>query len=375
MTLLVSALLMGGYLTCRAQLVHRPPAFSAVALISDMPGVAPVMDPAVKDAWGFAFPPDGPLFLVNTNSGLATTYQINGANDRVTKVAPDLVVPELAPFPLGGPTDVVFNDTDGFVIGRGRAAGPAMFIMSGLDGTLSAWRPGLSAAVRVADNSANALAYTGLALARHGSRNYLYAANCAQARVDVYDEDFRLVSGSGSFAFANPGVPAAGKLGLGYMPFNIENIGGRLFVAYAIFDPTTMEEVKLPGTGIVAIFDTGGTLIRNIAVGTDAGGSLWQLNAPWGFAIAPDRFGAYAGALLVGNFGDGAINVFDPETYDFRGQVRDALGRPLQIDGLWALSAGNGAQAGSEDKLYFSAGPNSEADGLFGTIRLITPDR
>jgi uncharacterized protein (TIGR03118 family) len=358
---LLAALLAGGYLTTWAQPGPGRSTYQAVNLISDVPGVARVTDSAVKDAWGFASTPDGPLFLVNTNSDFATIYQINGVTDHVRKVAPDLAVPELAPFPLGGPTDVVYNDTDDFVIGQGRAAGPARFIISGLDGTLSAWKPGLPMAVVVADNSANALAYTGLALGRNRHGNFVYAANCAQARIDVYDKRFQLVATAGGFA--NPAVPGY------YMPFNIENIGGKLFVAYAVFNPVTMEEEKDPGKGIVAVYDTEGNLIRNIAIGTDAGGPFWQLNAPWGFAIAPDGFAIHGNALLVGNFGDGAINVFDPDTYVFRGQLPDASGQPLKIDGLWALKVGNGSHAGSEDKLYFSAGPNSEADGLFGYVR------
>jgi uncharacterized protein (TIGR03118 family) len=375
MTRAMSILMTAVALTLPLTLAARPAAalsaYRTVNLVSDIPGLGRVTDPALRDAWGFTFTPDGPFFIVNTNSGFALTYQVDGKTDRVRKVAPDLLIPALPPFTIGLPTDVVTNDTQDFIIGQGMTAGPARYIMSGLDGTLTAWKPGLPTAVRVADNSANALAYTGLALARNRSGNFLFAANCAQARIDVYDKSFQLVSGGGRFAFANPAVPAAGKLGLGYMPFNIQNIGGRLFVAYAIFNPATMEEVKLPGTGIVAVFNTDGRLIRNIAIGTDAGGPFGQLNAPWGFAIAPDDFGDAGNALLVGNFGDGAINVFDPESFAYRGQLRDMTGQPLKIDGLWAMSVGNGTQAGSEAKLYFTAGPNNEADGLFGFIRAI----
>jgi uncharacterized protein (TIGR03118 family) len=124
-----------------------------------------------------------------------------------------------------------------------------------------------------------------------------------------------------------------------------------------------------PGHGVVGVFDLEGRFLRNIAVGTDRGGPFWQLNAPWGFAIAPEDFGPFSGALLVGNFGDGAINAFHPRTDEFLGQLPDPTGHPLKIDGLWALGEGNGARAGSGDKLYFSAGPNNEADGLFGYIK------
>jgi uncharacterized protein (TIGR03118 family) len=336
--------------------------YTAVNLISDMPDVALVTDPAVKDAWGFAYTSDGPMFIVNTNSGVATTYQINGQTDNVRKVARDLAVPSLAPFPFGGPTDVVYNDTDDFVIGQGDQRGPATYIISVLDGTIAAWRPGLPKAITAADNSGNALAYTGLTLGHNRRGNFIFAANCAQARVDVYDKDFKLVDWSGRFI--DPVVPPNS----GYMPFNIQNLDGRLYVAYAQFDG--MEEVKLPGHGVVGVFDTEGGFLRNIAVGTDRGGPFWQLNAPWGFAIAPKNFGPFSGALLVGNFGDGAINAFHPRTVEFLGQLPDPTGQPLKIDGLWALDEGNGARAGSADKLYFSAGPNDEADGLFGYIRL-----
>jgi uncharacterized protein (TIGR03118 family) len=358
---LLALLLTGGFLSAWALAASGPTAYTNVNLISDIPGLAQVTDPNVKDAWGFTFAPDGPFFLVNTNSSYATTYRVNPGTDEVVKVAPDLPVPELAAFPFGGPTDVVFNDTRDFVIGQPGNTGPARYIMTGLDGTLSAWRPGMSQAVIVANNSASALAYTGLALGRNRLGHFLYAANCAQARIDVYDTNFNLVNVSGGFA--NPAVPGY------YMPFNIQNIAGNLYVAYAVFNPNTMEEEKDPGKGIVAVFDTDGNLIRNIAIGTDAGGPYWQLNAPWGFAIAPARFGDFSGALLVGNFGDGAINAFDPSTHAFLGQLLAPSGQPLKIDGLWALGVGNGGEAGSTQKLYFSAGPNNESDGLFGYIK------
>src|SRR5262249_5680512 len=159
-------------------------------------------------------------------------------------------------------------------------------------------------------------------------------------------------------AFKNKAVPSY------YMPFNIENVCGKLFVAYAVFNPQTMEEEKDPGKGVVAVYDMDGNLIRNIAIGSDAGGPFWQLNAPWGFAIAPNGLGAVGGALLVGNFGDGAINAFHPRSYHYLGQLDDAAGQPLKIDGLWALGTGNGSKAGSTGKLYFAAGPNDETDGL-----------
>jgi uncharacterized protein (TIGR03118 family) len=314
----------------------------------------------VTDAWGFAFSPEGPFFIVNANSSIATTYRVDGRTDHVKKVAPDVPIPELAAFPFGGPTGVVYNDTNDFVIGQGQTRGPAQYITAVLDGTIAAWRPGMAAAVRVSDNSVNALAYTGVALAQSKGSHYLYAANCQQARIDVYDRDFRLVQSPGGFV--NPAVPGY------YMPFNVQNIGGKLYVAYAVFDPVRTEEVKQPGFGIVAVFRADGTLIRNIAIGTDAGGPFTELNAPWGLAIAPDEFGFKSGALLVGNFGDGAINAFDAETDEFLGQLLDATGHPLRIDGLWVIGTGNDEQAGSESKLYFAAGPNDEANGLFGYI-------
>jgi len=360
-TILLALLLTGGCLTTWTLAGPPPSAYTVVNLISDIPGLASVTDPALTDAWGFTFAGGGPFFIVNTNSSFATTYRVDGITDQVEKVAPDLPVPELAPFPYGGPTDVVYNDTHDFRISDGHDVRPATYIMSGLDGTISAWRPGMPAAL-VANNSANALAYTGLALGRNKQGNFLYAANCAQARIDVYDKDFNLVNVAGGFA--NQAVPSY------YMPFNVQNIGGKLYVAYAVFNPNTMEEETDPGKGIVAVFDTNGNLITNIAIGTDAGGPFWQLNAPWGFAIAPDRFGRFSKSLLVGNLGDGAINALDPVTYAFLGQLQDATGQPLKIDGLWALSAGNGGRAGSEHKLYFSSGPNSEADGLFGYIKV-----
>jgi uncharacterized protein (TIGR03118 family) len=335
--------------------------YTLVGLISDVPGAASVIDPALSGTWGFAYSPEGPLFLVNANSGLATTYRIDGRTDRVQKVAPDIAVPSMAPFPFGGPTGVVYNDTDKFLIGVGSKRGPAKYITAVLDGTLAAWRPGLPSAITVADNSHNALAYTGVALAHNKAGHFLIAANCAQARIDVYDENFNLSSVPGGFK--NPAVPGY------YMPFNVQNIRGKLYVAYAVFNPNTMEEETDPGKGIIAVFNTDGELIQNIGIGTDAGGPLSQLNAPCGFAFAPENFGRFSGALLSGNLGDGAINAFNPCTYEFLGQLTDPTGQVIKIDGLWALGEGNGERAGSEDKLYFAASPDSDSHGLFGYIR------
>ena len=199
--------------------------------------------------------------------------------------------------------------------------------------------------------------YKGATLATIGANSYLYAANFSAGTIDVMKGNASAPDLTGNFV--HPPLPAGG-----YAPFNVQNLGNQLFVAYAIRDPATNEEVPGAGNGVVDQFDAQGNFVARIATGGD-------LNAPWGLAIAPSSFGALAGDLLVGNFGDGKINAFDLTSKTPSGSLTDANGNPIAIDGLWALTPGNNGSAGSAQDIFFSAGPNDETRGLFGVLTAV----
>jgi uncharacterized protein (TIGR03118 family) len=207
-----------------------------------------------------------------------------------------------------------------------------------------------------ADRSGVGANYKGLAIAQTASGPLLYAADFHNARVDVFDGSWNLVGGAG--AFVDQALPA------GYAPFGIQTIGARVFVAYAKQDEEAADEVAGQGLGIVDVYDTAGNLLERVA-------RHGLLNAPWGLALAPASFGRFGGDLLVGNFGDSEINAYEELPnghFEHRGRLRGADGQPLAIDGLWALALGNGAAAGPTDTLFFTAGPDEERHGLFGSI-------
>src|SRR5437588_504138 len=220
-------------------------------------------------------------------------------------------------------------------------AGP--FLFGTEDGTISGWDGCASAMLKV-DNSASGTVYKGLALAKQGSSDFLYAADFNHARVDVFNSSFQSAG-----TFTDPALTAAG-----FAPFGIQNIGGNLFVTFAKQDAAKHDDVAGRGNGFVDLYDTSGNLIRRVASGV-------PLNSPWGLAIAPSTWGRIAGDLLVGNFGDGAINVFDPVTGDWRGGLKIAeTSEPLRIDGLWGLRVGNGGSGGDANSVFFTAGPDDE---------------
>ncbi len=200
--------------------------------------------------------------------------------------------------------------------------------------------------------AASGAIYKGLAIASIGSRNLLYAANFNAGTIDVFDGHFGPATVSGSFF--DPGIPA------GFAPFDIQTLQSLLFVTYAKQDEHKKDDVAGPGNGFVDVFTTEGDLVRRFA-------SHSSLNSPWGLAIAPADFSEFSNDLLVGNFGDGRINAFDLQTGKFRGQLRQR-NTPITIDGLWALGFGNDANAGSSRTLFFTAGPDDEEHGLFGSI-------
>ena len=323
-------------------------------LVSDVPGLAEHTDPNLLNPWGIAFSSTSPFWISDNHAGVSTLY--NGSGQAQALVA--TIPPPAGGTPPAAPTGVVYNNTPDFLVGPGLSA---RFIFATEDGTIASWSSG-SAAVLKADNSASGAVYKGLALGSSGGHNYLYAANFHAGQVDVFDGSYALATLAGSFS--DPTLPA------GFAPFNVQNIGGQLFVTYAMQDGEQHDDVSGPGNGFVNVFDTSGHLLKRFA-------SNGPLNSPWGVALAPAGFGGFSQALLIGNFGDGRVNAFDPATGQFLGLLLDASGSPIANRGLWDLKFGNGGQGGDTHTLYFTAGiaagGSVEDHGLFGSIAAIVP--
>ena len=245
----------------------------------------------------------------------------------------------------------MFNPSSGFNSDR--------FLFVSEDGTISGWRGALGTTAEVLATGLPDNIYKGVALATIGSDTYLYAANFKTGKIDVVKGNAGAPDLAGNFT--DPNLPA------GYAPFNIQLLGGKLYVTYALVDPSTGDDVSGAGHGFVDEFNTDGTLVARV-------GTAGTLDSPWGLALAPASFGAFAGDLLVGNFGDGRVNVFDLGTDAFVDQLDGLDGNPLSIDGLWGLAAGNDGSGGSSQAIYFSAGPDDESHGLFGVIGLAVPE-
>jgi len=338
--------------------------FRQVNLVSDIPGVAPLTDPDLLNAWGLAATPGtdqapgSPLWVSDNGSDKTTLF----AGVTPTSVAQVLVVNITS----GAPTGQVFNpDRAGFFVHDASGhSGSALFIFASENGAIDAWNPGVGATgsgpstvtETPINNGANAV-YKGLAIAQASDGNtYLYATNFRSGRIEVYDSNFQPAQLPGGL-FTDPTIPA------GYAPFNIQELAGKLYVTYAKQDAALHDDVAGQGHGFVDVFTNDGALIRRLV-------SHGQLNSPWGLALAPAGFGGFGGALLVGNFGDGHINAYNPGTGAHLGQLRGAGGHPIVIDGLWGLRFGNG-NAAQTGELVFSAGPNGEADGLLGKIVVV----
>jgi uncharacterized protein (TIGR03118 family) len=325
-------------------------------LVSDVPGLAAFTDPNLVNAWGIASSPSGPLWIANNGTGTSTVYRGNGT-----------ALPLVVTIPFGAantdqsgvPTGVVFNGTGEFMVTENSVSGSAVFLFAGEDGTISGWNPTVDATNAVlpasADLSATGAVFKGLALGATDSGNFVYATDFHDGFVQVFDSTFTPTT-----TFTDTTLTA-----LGFAPFGIANIGGNLYVTFAMQDADKHDDVAGPGFGYIDEFDTSGNLIRQFA-------AQGTLNSPWGMAVAPGNFGTFSGALLVGNFGDGRINAFDLDTGAFLGQMKGPNGKtPLAIDGLWGLHFGNGGSGGRRNLLFFTAGPNHEGDGLFGSIRAI----
>ncbi len=322
-------------------------AFRRINLVSDIAGVARLTDRNLVNPWGLAAGPNTPLWVADNGSDASTLYS-GGVRGSIPVIAPLVVA-----IPGGAPTGTVFNPTNGFVVKTGMASAPARFIFDSEAGLITAWSPTVPPATTAQTEATTPGAiYKGLAIAQTPQGARLYAADFHNAKVDVFDEQFAPVKLPG--AFSDSALPA------GYAPFNIQELGGRLYVTFAKQDDQARDEVHGPGLGFVDVFDTNGHLLQRLV-------SQGQLNAPWGLALAPRNFGAFGGDLLVGNFGDGAINAYNAKTGTFDGQLSDRDGNPIRIDGLWALRFGNGV-TGTPQTLLFTAGIADEGHGLLGEI-------
>lgn len=317
--------------------IASPIGFNITLLASDQPGVAASTDPNLVNAWGIASSPTSPFWIGANGSGTSVLY--NGAGTKIPLV---VTIPG-----DGSVTGLTFNGVSG-------SFNSDLFLFASEDGTVSGWRGalGTSAETLVAGGPANV--YKGITTGTVSGNTYAYVANFRAGTIDV----LKGTSGAPDLAgnFTDPSLPA------GYAPFNVENIGGILYVTYAVQDGSKHDDVAGSGHGLVDEFDLNGNLIKRLVTGG-------ALDSPWGLALAPANFGDVGGDLLVGNFGNGQINAYDPTTGALMETLQDpTLSNPLSIDGLWGLSFGNGFSAGSVETLYFTAGPDGESHGLFGDI-------
>lgn len=341
---LAFALVAFAVLTAPSARAVQPNAYVVTPLVSNiaMPGVT--TDAHLVNGWGLVAGPTTPWWVSDNGADLSTLYAANG-----TKLALEVAVP-------GAPTGIVFNGNASlFPVGSTNAG--ARFIFSTESGRIFGWAQALGPVAEMKANSSAAHAiYKGLAIATTAAGTRIYATDFANARVDVFSSAWTPVSTSGGFA--DPGLPA------GYAPFGIQTIGARIFVTFAKQGPSG-DDVGGVSLGFVDAFDADGNLLARVA-------SRGMLNAPWGLAMAPESFGVFGGDLLVGNFGDGHILAYRELSngrFAYMGALQAADGRFIEIDGLWALQFGHGApNNGPVDTLFFTAGPNDEADGLFGSI-------
>ena len=326
-------------------------AFLVHNLVADQPGIADFTDPNLINPWGFASSASSPFWLNEGGTGLSTVYTSNGTPNATTKPTVPGSAKGTTP---STPTGIVFNGTGGFLV-QGKVPN---FIFVTADGALSAWASAVDAAHAqlMVDNSSTGAAYFGLAISATTATTspLLYAANFNSGGIDVFDTNFKPIPMPG--AFVDPAVPA------GYAPWNIQNAGGKLYVMYAKQNAAKNFAVVGAGLGYAAIYDLAGNLVKHLVSGG-------PLNAPWGVAIAPATFGAFANDVLIGNFGDGAINAFDPTTGAFLGALQDQNGNTLSFSGLWGLIVGNGGSGGDVNAVYFAAGVGNQKHGLMGSLQ------
>jgi uncharacterized protein (TIGR03118 family) len=309
-------------------------------LVSNQVGAAKHTDPLLVNAWGLTYGPGGPFWISDEGTGWSTLYDGNGIKQGFEVLTPS----ETGQGP-GSPTGIVFNGSQDFPV-QGWAS---VFLFATLDGTISGWAPqsNPNQSIIAVDNSSSGAVYTGLAITSKTSGNFLFAADSANNKVDVYDANFNLVT-----SFTDTTLPT------GFTPFGIQDINGQVYVAFA--------NSTGGSGGYIDIFSESGTFVKRL---TQSG----RLNQPWGFAVAPSNFGALRNALLVSNnlTKVGLINAFNLSTGKFVGTVNDSTGKVIHIDQLWGLLFGGGTSSnGATNQLFFTAGPSNNVAGTFGVIAL-----
>ena len=307
--------------------------YTVSALTSDLSGKANHTDPLLKNPWGLAYAPGGAFWVSDEASGWSTLYDASGIVQSLK-----VFIPTASGSGVGMPTGLVYNGSSEFQI----RTWTSEFLFATLDGTISGWSNFEPNTALIGAKQAGAV-YTGLAITSHPSGNFLYAADNANNKVDVYDGRFNLVN-----SFTDPIVPA------GYAAFGVQDINGQVYVTFA--------SQKGGSNGLIDIFTESGTLVKHLAHGA-------PLNQPWGLAMAPSNFGPLSGMLLVSNnLPGGTVNAFDPKTGKYVGTIKDSTGKNIQIPGLWGIEFGGGSGLnGKTNQLFFTAGPG-DADGYFGVI-------
>jgi uncharacterized protein (TIGR03118 family) len=374
-------------------------------LVSDLPGVAQVLDPNLVNPWGISQGEGGPFWTSDNNAGVSTLFNVPPATPTTVSINPLVVnIPTPVSLTGGAPTGTVRNNGgSGFQITGPNQAGQtasasSVFLFATEDGTIVGWNPTIDPtgqfagpggasthAVIAVDNSGNnftnpdpnqqtGAVYKGLSLATNNTpifasdpntTSVLYAANFRSGQVEVYNSNFQRVNLPAG-AFADPNLPA------GYAPFNVQVLNGKVYVTYALQDAAKHDDVGGQGHGFVDVFNLDGT--PSLPNGQERLVSRGPLDSPWGLAIAPSGFGSLGGDLLVGNFKSGFIDIFNPTTGQFLGNLKDPDGEPIQVDRLWALRFGGGGAAGGDpNTLYFTAGLDNEQHGLFGSLSAVAP--
>jgi len=329
-------------------------------LVSDLPGVADKVDPNLVNPWGITATATSPFWVSDNHSGMITVYDTGG---NPFPAAQPLVV-TLPPAANGNnpssPTAEIANDTGGFALADGK---PASFLFVSEDGVVAAWNASAGGKANImVDNSTSGAVYKGAAVAISAAGPQLYAANFHDGTVDVFDTRFNLVKPAGGFW--DPNIPA------GFAPFNVQRIGRKLYVTYAMQSEDRHDDLAGAGNGFINVFDFDGNLLQRLA-------SNGALNSPWAVVMAPANFGDFSYTLLVGNFGDGRINVYDSCSGEWLAALNDPAGNPISITGLWGMIFGNGHNGGDAATLYFTAGiagsDDVEDHGLFASLTATVP--
>ena len=330
-------------------------------LVSDIPGLAAHTDPNLKNPWGTSVGPGSPIWVSDNHAGVTTLY--DGAGNPQPRIVSIPAPSSAGPDAVGAPTGQGFNTFDpaspDFVISKNGKSAPAFFLFATEDGTIAGWNPNVDkthAVIAVDRSTATDSAgdvganYKGLALVTTPTGKFIYATSFRFGTVDVFDSHFDLVN-----SFTDPTIPA------GFAPFGIHNIGGKLYVTFAKQGPGKADDDARPGNGFVDVFAPNGDLLQRLVSGG-------RLDSPWAVTLAPASFGAFGGDVLVGNFGNGRINAYDPTSGEFQGELSGPGGGPITIDGLWGLRFAPATPGAGPNTLFFTAGLNHEADGLFGTL-------